>query len=95
MAKAALAGASNREIAIALCYSVKSVEAYLTRVYRRLGIEGRSGLPAVADEFEDLEPQHEQAEFDEDLELEDAEEADNVKGGFTFQKDAGGGTDKV
>ena len=54
--KAALTGASNREIANALCYSVKSVEAYLTRVYRRLGIEGRGDLPLVAEAIEDLEP---------------------------------------
>ena len=56
IARQALAGDSNREIADALFYSVKSVEAYLTRVYRRLGIEGRSGLPIVAEALEDLEP---------------------------------------
>jgi DNA-binding CsgD family transcriptional regulator len=49
----AVAGDSNREIADALFYSVKSVEAYLTRIYRRLGIEGRDGLAAAT---EDLEP---------------------------------------
>jgi len=63
IAKAALAGATNREIATELCYSVKSVEAYLTRVYRRLGIGGRSGLPVVADALEDLEPSAEHAEL--------------------------------
>jgi DNA-binding CsgD family transcriptional regulator len=63
IARAALAGASNREIADSLFYSVKSVEAYLTRVYRRLGIEGRSGLPVVAGALEDLEPPPEQSEL--------------------------------
>lgn len=63
IAKAALAGASNREIADSLFYSVKSVEAYLTRVYRRLGIEGRSDLRVLAGALEDLEPPHEQAEL--------------------------------
>ncbi len=55
IAQRAAAGASNREIADALYYSVKSVEAYLTRIYRRLGIEGREGLNAVVT-AEDLEP---------------------------------------
>jgi DNA-binding CsgD family transcriptional regulator len=62
IARQALAGDSNREIAKALFYSVKSVEAYLTRVYRRLGIEGRSGLPLVADALEDLEPRDDEAQ---------------------------------
>ncbi len=55
IAQKAAAGASNREIADALYYSVKSVEAYLTRIYRRLGIEGRDGLGALV-KAEDLEP---------------------------------------
>ncbi len=55
IAQRAAAGASNREIADALYYSVKSVEAYLTRIYRRLGIEGRDGLNAIV-RAEDLEP---------------------------------------
>jgi DNA-binding CsgD family transcriptional regulator len=63
IARAALGGASNREIADALFYSVKSVEAYLTRVYRRLGIEGRSGLESVSGVLEDLEPLPEQADL--------------------------------
>jgi DNA-binding CsgD family transcriptional regulator len=62
IARQALAGASNREIADALFYSVKSVEAYLTRVYRLLGIEGRGGLRVVADELEDLELRDEEGE---------------------------------
>lgn len=63
IARAALKGASNREIAGALFYSVKSVEAYLTRVYRRLGIEGRNGLSLVAAAIEDLAPPREQADL--------------------------------
>lgn len=62
IARQALAGASNREIADALFYSVKSVEAYLTRVYRSLGVEGRGGLHAVADDLEDLELRNDDAE---------------------------------
>ncbi|GAA0472524.1 hypothetical protein Ade02nite_52240 [Paractinoplanes deccanensis] len=46
-------GASNREIASRLFLSVKTVEATLTRVYRKLGVRSRtqlsSRLPAVAD----------------------------------------------
>jgi DNA-binding CsgD family transcriptional regulator len=61
IARQALAGASNREIAAALFYSVKSVEAYLTRVYRSLGIEGRGGLHAVADDLQDLELRDDEA----------------------------------
>lgn len=55
IAQRAASGASNREIADALYYSVKSVEAYLTRIYRRLGIEGRDGLNAIV-KADDLEP---------------------------------------
>lgn len=55
IAQRAASGESNREIADALYYSVKSVEAYLTRIYRRLGIEGREGLNAIV-KAEDLEP---------------------------------------
>lgn len=55
IAQRAAAGDSNREIADALYYSVKSVEAYLTRIYRRLGIEGREGLNAIV-RAEDLAP---------------------------------------
>jgi DNA-binding CsgD family transcriptional regulator len=62
IARQALAGDSNREIADALFYSVKSVEAYLTRVYRRLGIAGRSDLPIVSEALEDLEPRDEEAQ---------------------------------
>jgi len=55
IAQRAAAGASNREIADSMYYSVKSVEAYLTRIYRRLGIEGREGLQSLVP-AEDLEP---------------------------------------
>jgi DNA-binding CsgD family transcriptional regulator len=55
IAEAAVEGASNREIAQSLFYSVKSIEAYLTRIYRRLGIDGREDLVALT-EAEDLEP---------------------------------------
>lgn len=44
MVAAAAAGASNREIAATMYYSVKSVEAYLTRIYRKLNIAGRREL---------------------------------------------------
>ncbi|MGF1428300.1 response regulator transcription factor [Kitasatospora sp. LaBMicrA B282] len=39
-------GASNRQVAAALHVSVKSVEAALTRLYRRLGVRDRAGLLA-------------------------------------------------
>jgi DNA-binding CsgD family transcriptional regulator len=55
IAQRAVGGESNREIADALYYSVKSVEAYLTRIYRRLGVEGRDGLATLL-AAEDLEP---------------------------------------
>jgi DNA-binding CsgD family transcriptional regulator len=60
IAQRAAAGASNREIADAMYYSVKSVEAYLTRIYRRLGIEGREGLHGIvqADDLAPQEPDH-------------------------------------
>jgi DNA-binding CsgD family transcriptional regulator len=49
---AALAGRgrSNREIAHELFITVATVETHLRRTYRKLGIDGRAGLPA------DLEP---------------------------------------
>ncbi len=55
IAQRAASGASNREIADQMFYSVKSVEAYLTRIYRRLGIEGREGLNGIV-KADDLEP---------------------------------------
>ena len=60
IAIAAAGGASNREIADSLFYSVKSIEAYLTRAYRKLEISGRGELATLLDsgqpgEVEDLE----------------------------------------
>lgn len=43
-AELAAAGASNRDIATALTVSVKTVEATLTRVYRKLGLHSRFQL---------------------------------------------------
>ncbi|MFG2825836.1 AAA family ATPase [Kitasatospora sp. NPDC048365] len=43
-AELAAAGASNRDVAIALTVSVKTVEATLTRVYRKLGLRSRNQL---------------------------------------------------
>jgi len=37
-------GASNREIAVRLYLSVKTVEATLTRIYRKLGVRSRTQL---------------------------------------------------
>jgi DNA-binding CsgD family transcriptional regulator len=54
--EAAAAGASNREIAESLYYSVKSIEAYLTRAYRRFGISGRDQLASVLAADADLAP---------------------------------------
>ncbi|WP_329570730.1 helix-turn-helix transcriptional regulator [Kitasatospora sp. NBC_01266] len=39
-------GATNRQVALALHVSVKSVEGTLTRLYRRLGVRDRAGLTA-------------------------------------------------
>ncbi|MZD53271.1 helix-turn-helix transcriptional regulator, partial [Streptomyces sp. SID5606] len=41
-------GATNREIAARLFVSVKTVEATLTRVYRKLGIRSRVDLVRLA-----------------------------------------------
>jgi DNA-binding CsgD family transcriptional regulator len=38
------AGHSNTEIAAALYISIKTVEANLTRIYRKLGLRGRVDL---------------------------------------------------
>ncbi|MHB8690417.1 MAG: helix-turn-helix domain-containing protein [Solirubrobacteraceae bacterium] len=54
--EAAAAGASNREIATSLFYSVKSIEAYLTRIYRRFGIPSREHLAGVLHDVADLPP---------------------------------------
>jgi DNA-binding CsgD family transcriptional regulator len=76
----ALHGASNREIAGSLYYSVKSIEAYLTRIYRRLGIESRNGLAAVVGAADDLDV------LDGDAEL--------IGGGASVQSGLGSGADE-
>ncbi|NEB80946.1 helix-turn-helix transcriptional regulator, partial [Streptomyces sp. SID14478] len=47
MADAVLRGASNKEIAQELFVSVKTVEATLSRLYRKLGVRSRSQLAAL------------------------------------------------
>ena len=47
MARAAAEGASNREIAERLYLSVKTVEATLTRIYRKLEVRSRTQLARV------------------------------------------------
>jgi DNA-binding NarL/FixJ family response regulator len=44
VAELAARGRTNREIASTLCVTVSTVEQHLTRVYRKLGVNGRSGL---------------------------------------------------
>ncbi|PWW59612.1 helix-turn-helix transcriptional regulator [Actinokineospora spheciospongiae] len=46
VAKLAAAGLTNREIAGRLYITVSTVEQHLTRVYRKLNVRGRDGLPA-------------------------------------------------
>jgi DNA-binding CsgD family transcriptional regulator len=46
VAELAASGRSNREIAAELFMGVSTVEAHLSRVYRKLGIRSRAGLPA-------------------------------------------------
>jgi DNA-binding CsgD family transcriptional regulator len=46
-AEHAAAGATNREIAEAMVLTQRTVEQYLTSVYRKLGISGRGRLPDV------------------------------------------------
>ena len=47
VAALAAAGRSNREIAQELFVTVATVETHLRRVYRKLGVDGRPGLPAA------------------------------------------------
>jgi DNA-binding CsgD family transcriptional regulator len=42
------AGSTNREVAAVLFISVKTVEATLTRVYRKLGIRSRVDIVRLA-----------------------------------------------
>lgn len=44
VARLAVEGLTNQQIAIRLSYSIKTVEVYLSRVYRRLGVGGRVEL---------------------------------------------------
>ena len=48
MAALVMEGATNREIAARLFISVKTVEATLTRVYRKLGIRSRVDIVRLA-----------------------------------------------
>jgi DNA-binding CsgD family transcriptional regulator len=45
VAALAVAGRSNREIAQELFITIATVETHLRRVYRKLGVSGRAGLP--------------------------------------------------
>ncbi|WP_418287548.1 helix-turn-helix domain-containing protein [Lentzea guizhouensis] len=47
VAERAAAGASNREIAEELFVTVRTVESHLSNVYRKLGVELRTDLPAA------------------------------------------------
>jgi DNA-binding CsgD family transcriptional regulator len=47
IAELVASGLSNREVAERAFVSVKTVEASLTRVYRKLGVRSRAGLAAV------------------------------------------------
>jgi DNA-binding NarL/FixJ family response regulator len=44
VAELSAAGLTNREVAAALCLSPKTIEANLSRVYRKLGIRSRAEL---------------------------------------------------
>ena len=46
VAQLAALGRTNRQIGSTLFITVSTVEQHLTRVYRKLGVSGRSGLPA-------------------------------------------------
>ena len=47
VAEIVLQGKSNLEVAAELCISKRTVDTHLARVYRKLGIRGRSGLAAA------------------------------------------------
>ena len=44
MAQLVVAGASNKEVAASLFVTSKTVEAHLTRIYRKLGVRRRTQL---------------------------------------------------
>ncbi|MFF8960937.1 AAA family ATPase [Streptomyces sp. NPDC014894] len=50
----AVAGCTNREIAVQLFITVSTVEQHLTKIYRKLKVRSRSGLPAELLAFNDL-----------------------------------------
>ncbi|HET7379644.1 MAG TPA: helix-turn-helix transcriptional regulator [Gaiellales bacterium] len=45
-------GASNREVADWLSLSVKTVECHLSRIYRKLGVQSRSGVAYLVGQAE-------------------------------------------
>ncbi len=47
VARLAAAGLGNREVAVELFVTVKTVEVHLTKVYRKLGVTGRGALAAA------------------------------------------------
>ena len=47
VAQLVAAGRTNREVAAELFLSVKTVEAYLTRIYRKQGVRSRTELARV------------------------------------------------
>ena len=47
MAMAASGGATTRDIAASLFISPKTVEAHLTRIYRKLGVSSKAQLVAI------------------------------------------------
>jgi DNA-binding CsgD family transcriptional regulator len=49
MVRLAASGLRNGEIAAHLFLSPRTVGAHLHAAYRKLGVKGRSGLPAVID----------------------------------------------
>ena len=53
VAKLAVAGRTNREIADTLFMSVRTVEGHLSHIYRKLGIRGRTELGLFWDPEQD------------------------------------------
>ena len=54
VAQAAVAGATNREIADALFLSQKTVEFHLSAIYRRLGVRSRAELKTLLNSSQGL-----------------------------------------
>ena len=57
VATMAASGRSNRDIAAELFLSVKTIEAHLHRVYRKLGIRSRAELPSLIGSAEGVRTQ--------------------------------------